>query len=179
MLTQHKDRLSNQAVDAVLCLKGSGNLDAIQMIKKLGGALEDSYLEEGFLLDKKIGINQPKRKENAKIRIANTPIDKYKIKVFGSQVRVDVVFKVADLELAEKEKKKDKVAKILKHRCSVFINRQLIYNYPEQLFVDAGVMAMEHADFKGVECPALFTGGKIVSTFDSPDSVTLGQCERI
>lgn len=35
------------------------------------------------------------------------------------------------------------------HRC--FISRQLIYNYPEQMFTDAGVMAIEHADFEGVE----------------------------
>ena len=31
----------------VLYWQGSGNLDAIQVIKKLGGALEDSYLDEG------------------------------------------------------------------------------------------------------------------------------------
>ena len=36
--------------------------------------------------------------------------------------------------------------------------RQLIYNYPEQLFADAGVMAIEHADFEGVERLALVTG---------------------
>ena len=71
---------------------------------------------------------------------------------------MDAVSKVAELELAEKEKMKDKVAKILKHGCSVFINRQLIYNYPEQLFADAGVMAIEHADFEGVERLALVTG---------------------
>jgi T-complex protein 1 subunit beta len=29
-------------------------------------------LDEGFILDKKIGVNQPKRIENAKILIANT-----------------------------------------------------------------------------------------------------------
>ena len=36
---------------------------------------------EGFLLDKKVGINQPKRIENARILIANTPMDADKIKV--------------------------------------------------------------------------------------------------
>lgn len=35
----------------------------------------------GFLLDKKIGVNQPKRVEKAKILIANTPMDTDKIKV--------------------------------------------------------------------------------------------------
>jgi len=34
-------------VEAVLRLKGSGNLEAIQVIRKLGGNLQDSYLEEG------------------------------------------------------------------------------------------------------------------------------------
>jgi len=40
----------------------------------------------------------------------------------------------------------------------VIASRQLIYNYPEQLFADAGVMAIEHADFEGVERLALVTG---------------------
>ena len=38
-------------------------------------------------------------------------------------MRVDAVSKVAELELAEKEKMKDKVGKIVKHGCNVFINR--------------------------------------------------------
>ncbi|XP_067676877.1 T-complex protein 1 subunit beta-like [Haliotis asinina] len=179
ILTQHKDYFSNLAVDAVLRLKGSGNLDAIQIIKKLGGQLQDSYLEEGFLLDKKIGVNQPKRIENAKILIANTPMDTDKIKVFGTRVRVDAVSKVADLEIAEKEKMKEKVNRIVSSGCNVFINRQLIYNYPEQLFADAGVMAIEHADFEGVERLGLVTGGEIFSTFDNPDTEKLGRCDLI
>ncbi|XP_076445169.1 T-complex protein 1 subunit beta-like [Babylonia areolata] len=179
ILTQHKDYFATLAVDAVLRLKGSGNLDAIQIIKKLGGNLRDSYLDEGFLLDKKVGVNQPKKMENCKILIANTPMDTDKIKVFGSRVRVDAVSKVAELEVAEKEKMKDKVDRIIKHGCNVFINRQLIYNYPEQLFADAGLMAIEHADFEGVERLALVTGGEITSTFDCPEKTKLGQCDLI
>ena len=34
---------------------------------------------------------------------------------------------------------------------SLFINRQLIYNYPEEIMTDAGVASIEHADFEGVE----------------------------
>lgn len=78
---------------------------------------------EGFLLEKRIGINMPKRIENARILIANTPMDTDKVKIFGSRVRVDTIAKVAELELAEKDKMKDKVDKILQHGCNVFINR--------------------------------------------------------
>lgn len=179
ILSQHKELFSKLAVDAVLRLKGSGELTAIQLIKKSGGTLEDSFLDEGFLLDKKPGVHQPKRVENAKILIANTPMDTDKIKVFGSHIKVDSMSKIADLEMAEKEKMKDKVNKILNHKCNVFINRQLIYNYPEQLFADAGVMAIEHADFDGIERLALVTGGEIVSTFDNPEMVKLGTCDVI
>jgi T-complex protein 1 subunit beta len=77
-------------------------LDHIQIIKKHGGKLSDSYLDEGFILDKKIGVNQPKRVENATILIANTPMDTDKIKIFGARVRVDATGKLADLERAEK-----------------------------------------------------------------------------
>lgn len=56
---------------------------------------------------------------------------------------------------------------------------QLIYNYPEQLFADAKVMAIEHADFDGIERLALVTGGEIVSTFDNPNLVKLGHCDVI
>lgn len=70
------------------------------MVKKLGGNMTDSYLDEGesiaimtwktdgivrillgFLLDKRPGMHQPKRIENANILIANTPMDTDKIKV--------------------------------------------------------------------------------------------------
>lgn len=179
ILTAYKQYFSEMAVDAVLRLKKHGHLEAIQIIKKLGGNLHDSYLDQGFLLDKKIGLNQPKVIENAKILIANTSMDTDKIKVFGSRVRVDSAAKLAEIEAAEKEKMKDKVEKIVGHGISCFINRQLIYNYPEQLFADAGVMSIEHADFEGVERLALVLGGEITSTFDNPEKVRLGHCAKI
>lgn len=126
ILSQHKSHFSKLAVDAIVRLKGSGNLRAVQVIKIQGGVLEDSFLDEGFLLDKKVGLQQPKRIENAKILIANTPMDTDKIKVFGSKIQVDRMAKVTELESAEKEKMKDKVAKILKHNANVFINRYKI-----------------------------------------------------
>jgi T-complex protein 1 subunit beta len=55
----------------------------------------------------------------------------------------------------------------------------LIYNFPEELFADAGILAVEHADFEGIERLALVTGGDIASTFDNPESVKLGHCKVI
>ncbi|KAJ6583176.1 chaperonin Cpn60/TCP-1 family [Mycena sp. CBHHK59/15] len=162
VLSQDKEYFSNLAVDAVLRLK-----------------LTDSYLDEGFILDKTIAVNSPKRMENVKILIANTSMDTDKIKIFGARVKVDGTGKLAELERAEKEKMKAKVDAIAAHGINCFVNRQLIYNYPESLLTEKGIMTIEHADFEGVERLSLVTGGEIASTFDRPDLVNLGHCELI
>jgi len=179
LLNRNKDYFANLAVDAVLRLKGSQDLNLIQILKMPGGHLEMSYLDEGFLLEKSIGVGQPKRIENARIMVANTPMDTDKIKIYGAQVRVDSMDKVAEIEEEEKLKMKNKVMKIKEHNINVFINRQLIYNYPEQLFADAGIMAIEHADFDGVERLAAVTGAELVSTFDHPELCTLGEAKLV
>lgn len=179
VLSQDRDQFANLAVDAVLRMGGSTDLTHIQIIKKAGGKLKDSYLGTGFILDKKIGVNQPKRLENAKILIANTAMDTDKIKIFGARVKVDSTGKLAELEKAEREKMRAKVERIKAHGINCFVNRQLIYNWPEQLFADAGIMSIEHADFDGVERLALVTGGDIASTFDHPETVKLGRCDLI
>lgn len=179
LLNTEKDHFAKLAVDAVLRIKDNGNLDYIQVIKKPGGTLSDSYLEDGFVMDKQFGIGQPRKIENAKILIANTPMDTDKIKIYGSRVRVDSFNKVAEIEEAEKEKMKKKCQKIIDHGVNCFINRQLIYNYPEQILTEGGVVTIEHADFDGIERLAAVCGGEIASTFDKPELVTLGGCDAI
>lgn len=179
VLAYDKEHFAKLAVDAVLRLKGTNTLEYINIIKKLGGTLQDSFLSPGFLLDKRIGVGQPKRLENPLVLVANTAMDTDRIKIYGARVRVGALSSLADIERAEKEKMKMKVQKILEHKPNCFINRQLIYNYPEELFAQAGVMAIEHADFEGVERLAAALGAECVSTFDTPDQVVLGKCELI
>lgn len=57
-------------------------------------AQQESFLDEGFILDKRIGVGQPKRVENARILVANTAMDTDKIKIYGARVRVDSMQKV-------------------------------------------------------------------------------------
>lgn len=52
LLTVDKENFANLAVDAVLRLKGSDNLEYIQIVKKNGGSIKDSFLSDGFLLAK-------------------------------------------------------------------------------------------------------------------------------
>lgn len=74
---------------------------------------------------------------------------------------------------------KEKVTAIAAHGINCFVNRQLIYNFPENLLAEQGIMCIEHADFEGVERLSLVTGGEIASTFDHPNLVKLGTCDLI
>ena len=174
-----KEHFAKIALDAILRIKYNQNLEYIKIIKKPGGSMKDSYLDEGYILEKSISVGCPKRLENPKIMVANTPMDYDKIKIFGSKVKVDTMDKVAEIEQAEKNKMKDKVEKILAYKPNIFINRQLIYNYPEQLMADKGVMVIEHADFEGTERLAAVLGADIMSTFDTPDISKLGYCKLV
>eukprot|EP01029_Cantina_marsupialis_P020782 TRINITY_DN489_c0_g1_i1.p1 TRINITY_DN489_c0_g1~~TRINITY_DN489_c0_g1_i1.p1 ORF type:complete len:352 (+),score=139.86 TRINITY_DN489_c0_g1_i1:328-1383(+) len=168
-------------VDACLRVANDEGCDLsyIQIIKKPGGRLLDSELHDGFVLPKTVGVGQPKAMLNADILVANTAMDNDKVKLFGSSVRVSSMDAVAEIEEAEKQKMKKKVESIIDHGIKVFINRQLIYDYPQQLFADNGIMAIEHADFEGVERLAAVLGGEITSTFDRPDLVKLGHADEI
>jgi T-complex protein 1 subunit beta len=179
LLKSERELFANLAVESVLRLKGSQNLDYIKLIKKAGGTLADSYLADGFILQKQIATGCEKFKENPRVMVANTQMDTDKIKILGSRVKVDSIMKVAEIEEAEKQKMKNKVDKILAYKPDVFINRQLIYNYPEQLLADAGVMVIEHADFDGMERLSAVLGAEILSTFDDPSAESLGSCAGI
>jgi len=62
LLSSERDQFANLAVDSVLRLKGSGNLDYIKIIKKSGGTLSDSYLADGLILQKNIATGCEKHK---------------------------------------------------------------------------------------------------------------------
>lgn len=78
-------------------------------------------------------------------------------------------------------KMKEKVERIAAYKPNVYINRQLIYDYPEQLLVEKGIMVIEHADFEGIERISAALGAEILSTFDSPERAdeVMGTCASI
>ena len=86
------------AVDAVLRLQGCSNLDYIHIITSAGGSIRDSFLSDGFILQKSISVGCPRKLTNCNIICANTPMDYDKIKIYGTKVKVDSMDKIAEIE---------------------------------------------------------------------------------
>jgi len=178
IVLNHKEFFADIAVQAAKRI-GSHSLNSIHIMKKDGASMEESKIVDGFLLDKRIGMGQKKKIEKPSILVANTQLDADKIKVFGASVKVDAVSKLESIESAEKQKMLDKVDAIASHNPDVFINRQLIYDFPEQALRDKGVISIEHADFEGIERLAYVLNAEIASSFSKDigtKSIQLGTC---
>lgn len=168
-----------------ICNKAISNLDdkniGLINIIKCVGKLEDSFYVDGFILDKDIEIPTI---ENPKILVANTSLDYDKIKVFGAKVQVSSIKELSNIEEAEKQKMREKIDRITlkdnKPFYDVFINRQLIYDFPMELFKRNKVIPIEHADFIGIERLGKILNGKILSSFYEGVKIEdLGTCGRI
>ncbi|EAX92612.1 chaperonin, putative [Trichomonas vaginalis G3] len=179
VLAMERDHFAEIAVSAVERLRDPSRLDAISIVKVTGGALRESELVDGLILKCHFGIGQPQKIEDAKILIANTSMDADKIKINGAKIETDSPEQLAKIEQAERQKMLTKCDKIAAHKPTLFVNRQLIYNLPEQYFTEHHINSIEQADFAGVERLALVTGGDIVSTFDTPDKVKLGYAKTV
>lgn len=90
----------------MLRLQGSTNLSYIHIIKIAGGSIRDSFLSDGFIMEKTISVGCPRKMTDCRIMCANTPMDYDKIKIYGTKVKVDSMDKVAEIEQAEREKMK-------------------------------------------------------------------------
>ncbi|KAM0678255.1 T-complex protein 1 subunit beta [Binucleata daphniae] len=196
------DLFANIVVNAYNNLEEK-DLKLINIIKA-PGKLEDSFYSDGFILDKDTDINI----EKPRILVANTAMDFDKIKVFGAKVEVQSVSELVEIEQAEKRKMYEKVQKICyetneiqsnkiestesnnlksdnivdsnKLLIDVFINRQLIYDYPKKLFKQNNVIPIEHADFDGVTRLSNILNAKIISSFyKTVDKNSIGTCQKI
>lgn len=169
------EKFTDICVKAYKNLGDKSDLNLIQIIK-CSGKLEDSYIDDGFILNKDTTINSMK---NPKILIANTSMDQDKIKIFGSKICVNSIEDLADMEKIERDKMLMKIKNICSYNIDCFINRQLIYDYPMQLLKSKNVQPIEHADFDGIERLNNILGGKILSTFENIDQSAFGTCEEI
>lgn len=173
------DHFADIAVDAISRLKGDMNLDLLNIQKVPGATMKDSYVAPGFLLEKELPASSPNEIVNAKILLADTPMDADKIKIFGAKVRTDSYAALQQISDAESAKMTAKINLIKETGCTVFINRQLIYDEPMELFQKSNITAIEHADFNGIESLQKVLDCDITAFYTKNDKVRLGKCDKI
>lgn len=171
ILSNNLDLFTDICISAI---EKTTDINLIEIIK-LEGNLNESCILDGIVLRKDMDVDLIK----PKILVTNTSMDYDKIKIFSSKISVDSVAELQKIEEAEKEKMKNKVDFITQIPFDLFINRQIIYDYPLQLLKNKNLTIIEHADFEGVERLNKVLGGNLLSNFDNITNADLGTCERV
>lgn len=160
-----------------ICVRAVDRVDDIQFIEiiKTEGELSESTLVDGFVLDSSVEVELV----SPRIIVANTSLDYDKIKIMSSKINVNSISELTQIEQAEKDKMMSKVKRITDKPFDMFINRQIIYDYPMQLLRETGLVVVEHADFSGVERLNKVLGGSLISTFEELKEGDYGTCARV
>ena len=175
------DHIANLAIEAVLSVikERDGKLvadkDDIQIVKKVGKSLMESELIKGIVIDKEVvHPAMPKRVENAKIALLDTPLEIEKTE-FSAEIRIRDPSKIKAFLDEETNILKEMVDKIVSVGANVVVCQKGIDDAAQFFLAKAGVLAVRRVKRSDMEKLAKATGGRIVTNIESLTEKDLGR----
>jgi thermosome len=175
-----KEKLADIIVKAVKHVAEEENgkykvdLDSIKIEKKVGGSVEDSELIEGVVLDKEVVHPQmPKKVENAKILLLNTPIEVKETEI-DAKIQITDPSQIEAFLKQEEKILKEMVEKIKKSGANVVITQKGIDDLAQHFLAKEGIMAIRRVKKSDMEKLAKATGAKILNSLEDIKEEDLG-----
>ena len=171
--------LSNIAVKAVKQITEERNgevisdIDQVQIIKRKGGGLLDTTLVYGIILDKEVvHPGMPKRVENAKIALIDSPLEVEKTEV-DAEIRISDPEQMKAFLKEEEHILRTMVEKIKKVGANVVFCQKGIDDVAQHFLAKNKIMAVRRVKKSDMEKLARATGARIVTSIDdlSPDDL--------
>ena len=155
------------------------DIDNVQVIKKQGGALSDTQLIEGIVVDKEVvHPGMPKKIKNAKVALISSALEIKKTEV---DAKIEIT-KPEQLQafLAEEEATLRKmVDKVKASGANVLFCQKGIDDLAQHYLAKAGILAVRRVKESDMEKLAKATGGKIVMKLDDLTKDDLGTCGAV
>ena len=176
-----KEHLAELVVDAALRIKedGKSEIDNINIQRVSGDSVEDSFLSEGFVIDKApLSKNMPKEVKDAKIAIVKYPIE---LKDINTDAKIDITSPDQfEAFLAQEEQMiKDLVNKVLDSGANVLFCQKGIDDMAEHYLKKAGIMAYKRVKKSDIERISKATGAKLVTDIEDLTEDKLGFAGRV
>jgi len=155
------------------------DLDNIQIIKKHGGSLLDTQLVYGVVLDKEVvHPGMPRRIENAKIALLDTPLEVEKPEI-DAEIRITDPSQMRAFLEEEEEILKKMVNKMADVGANVVICQKGIDEVAQHFLAKKGILAVRRVKRSDMEKLERATGGKIVSSVRDLTEKDLGYAEIV
>jgi len=181
------EKIIDMVVDAVKIIaepkqNGKGyivRLDNVKIEKKKGGSLLDSTLVRGIVLDKEVvHPGMPKRIENAKIALLDTPLEVKKPEITA---KINITSPEQIRAFLEEETKylKEMVEKIAETGANVVICQKGIDDVAQHFLAKKGILAVRRVKRSDMEKLERATGGRIVTSIRDLKPEDLGEAELV
>ncbi|HJK02258.1 MAG TPA: thermosome subunit alpha [Methanocorpusculum sp.] len=172
-----KDKLCDLIVRAVtLVADADGTVDTenVKVEKRVGGAIEDSEIVEGMIIDKeRVHPGMPKIVNNAKILLLNAAVE-YKKTEVDAEISITSPDQL-QLFLDEEERMiKSIVEKIKASGANVLFCQKGIDDIAQHYLSKAGILAVRRVKKSDMEKLARATGGALISSIDAISAEELG-----
>jgi archaeal chaperonin len=201
MVSGQSEKLANIVIDAVLKVteeigseetdtKRTGSttlersnyrvdMDNIKVEKKAGASVHDSRLIEGIVLDKEVAHGgMPKRIENAKIALVNSPLEVEKPE-FDAKLNINNPSQMQKFLDEENNMLKSMVDKILSAGANVVLCQKGIDDMAQHYLARAGTLAVRRIKESDMSKLAKATGATMITNVNEITSNDLGKAQLV
>jgi thermosome len=185
LLSEYKDYVSNLAVDAVLQVSEKTeegykvDIDDVKVEKKAGGAITDTKMVRGVVLDKEVvHPGMPKRVDKAKIALLNCPLEVEKTEM-DAKINIESPEQMNAFLQEEENMLRNMVEKIAGAGANVVLCQKGIDDVAQHFLAKKGILAVRRVKESDMDKLAKATGGKIVTNIDDLTAKDLGEAEVV
>ncbi|MGI0078699.1 MAG: thermosome subunit beta [Nitrososphaerales archaeon] len=185
LISRDSERLSGLAVDALLAVAEKVgddyrvDIDDVKVEKKPGGSINQTQLIKGIVLDKEVvHAGMPKKIENAKIALINSPLEIEKTE-FDAKINISDPHQIKQFLDEENAMLKAMVDKIIEAGTNVVICQKGIDDIAQHYLAKNNVLVVRRVKESDMTKLAKATGGRVVTNLDDLNAKDLGKAQLV
>ncbi len=185
MVSANSKHLSKIVVDAILATTDDTgdeyhvDIDNIKVDKKPGGSIDDTSLVRGVILDKEVAhAAMPKRIEDAKIALVNSPLEIEKTEI-DAKISISSPEQIQSFMDEENRILKNMVDKVTSAGANILVCQKGIDDLAQHYLSKANVLAVRRVKDSDMAKLSRATGGRIVTNIEELSTNDLGYSKLV
>ncbi|MEM2917359.1 MAG: thermosome subunit beta [Candidatus Bathyarchaeia archaeon] len=185
LVAEHREYLADLTVKAILAVAEKteqgykADIDDVKVEKKPGESITDTKLINGIVIDKEVvHPGMPKRIENAKIALLDTPLEIEKTE-FDAKINIETPEQMDAFIKQEENMLKEMVNKIVAVGANVVLCEKGIDDMAQHFLARNKILTARRIKKSDMEKLAKATGGKIITNLDDMKSSDLGYAKLV
>jgi thermosome len=186
LVSNDSEELAKLLVSALLQVaekNSEGNytvdIDNVKVEKKAGGSIKDTSFVKGIILDKEVvHTGMPKRIENAKIALVNSPLEIEKTE-FDAKIEIKEPSQIQQYLDEETRMLKEMVEKVRAAGANVLVCQKGIDDVAQHYLAKFGILSIRRVKESDMTKLAKATGATVVTGLDTLSKTDLGEAALV